>query len=197
MSAYVDTHRNPPSRSPLRKPLPNPAQQPQHQSQNTRLQPLTKIVPDQQQQQHHQQQLQPAQPSHTHSRSASSSTLPSSHTTSAVLNQSQPYSGMPSNYTQPQYQQYTNQYPATTRRTLSNATTSTSSTNGGNRKQSFGGSTLQRTGSSRSGTPPTSYVALMRKQKATVWSDRAQVSSDAHVHFTSPSQSAELLRSLA
>ncbi|KAL9054100.1 MAG: hypothetical protein Q9162_004357 [Coniocarpon cinnabarinum] len=65
-------------------------------------------------------------------------------------------------------------YPnAGTRRTLSNATTSTASTNGG-RKHSAGASTLQRTTSSRSGSSPTSYVALMRKQKATVWSDRAQ-----------------------
>lgn len=33
---------------------------------------------------------------------------------------------------------------------------------------------LRRSSSSRSGNSPTSYVALMRKQKATVWCDRAQ-----------------------
>ncbi|KAB8360839.1 hypothetical protein FH972_024573 [Carpinus fangiana] len=35
-------------------------------------------------------------------------------------------------------------------------------------------SSLARSTSSRSGGDPSSYVALMRKQKATVWSDRAQ-----------------------
>lgn len=65
----------------------------------------------------------------------------------------------------------------TTRRTPSNATSSTSnSTAVPTRTPSTVSSTLSRTASSRSGASlsPSSYVALMRKQKATVWCDRAQ-----------------------
>ena len=65
-----------------------------------------------------------------------------------------------------------------TRRTLSNATSSTASSTGG---QSTGNrhSGIHRSGSARSiagsgSSSPTSYVALLRKQKATVWCDRAQ-----------------------
>ena len=65
-----------------------------------------------------------------------------------------------------------------TRRTLSNATSSTASSTGG---QSTGHrqSGVHRSGSARSipgsgSSSPTSYVALLRKQKATVWCDRAQ-----------------------
>ncbi|KAF2769776.1 hypothetical protein EJ03DRAFT_382502 [Teratosphaeria nubilosa] len=77
-----------------------------------------------------------------------------------------------------------NQYPGqSTRRTLSNATSSTSSTstNAGLQRAptnpSFNAAAApRRSTSSRSTTSasPTSYVALMRKQKATVWCDRAQ-----------------------
>lgn len=66
-------------------------------------------------------------------------------------------------------------------RRLSTATTSTSSTgNAGGYTNNRAGSinsTMRRSGSGRSNTTtgsPTSYVALMRKQKATVWCDRAQ-----------------------
>jgi len=52
-----------------------------------------------------------------------------------------------------------------TRRTLSNATSSTNSSHNSIRRSSSGRS---------SGPPPTSYVALLRKQKATVWCDRSQ-----------------------
>ncbi|MCJ1427211.1 hypothetical protein MMC29_005114 [Sticta canariensis] len=65
----------------------------------------------------------------------------------------------------------------TTRRTPSNATSSTSnSTAVPTRTPSNVSSNLSRTASSRSGASlsPSSYVALMRKQKATVWCDRAQ-----------------------
>ena len=65
----------------------------------------------------------------------------------------------------------------TTRRTPSNATSSTNNTTAvPTRTPSTVSSTLSRTASSRSGASlsPSSYVALMRKQKATVWCDRAQ-----------------------
>jgi hypothetical protein len=52
-----------------------------------------------------------------------------------------------------------------TRRTLSNATSSTNSSHNSIRRSSSGRS---------AGPPPTSYVALLRKQKATVWCDRSQ-----------------------
>ena len=65
-------------------------------------------------------------------------------------------------------------------RTLSNATTSTSTTGTGGvgypavRTNSNASENLRRSGSSRSSNSPGGYVALMRKQKATVWCDRAQ-----------------------
>ena len=65
-----------------------------------------------------------------------------------------------------------------TRRTLSSATSSTTSTGGLARENSTSSSQLQRSTSSRSDSAPNSYVALMRKQKATVWCDRAQVGQD-------------------
>ena len=65
------------------------------------------------------------------------------------------------------------------RRTPSNATTSTISSQGGPARTTSSASataSLRRSASSRSGQSfvPTSYVALMRKQKATVWCDRSQ-----------------------
>ncbi|KAI9844858.1 MAG: hypothetical protein M1838_002000 [Thelocarpon superellum] len=74
------------------------------------------------------------------------------------------------------------QYPSAVtkppaRRTLSNGTTSTSTTGSGLmpvRTGSNASLTLRRSTSTRSGTSPCGYVALMRKQKATVWCDRAQ-----------------------
>ncbi|KAK3057407.1 hypothetical protein LTR09_001591 [Extremus antarcticus] len=71
------------------------------------------------------------------------------------------------------------QYPQRDRHTLSNATTSTTSTaNAGLQRAPTTTSQPRRSTSSRSNgstASPTSYVALMRKQKATVWCDRAQV----------------------
>ncbi|KAI7263588.1 hypothetical protein KC345_g9076 [Hortaea werneckii] len=76
-------------------------------------------------------------------------------------------------------------YAPSARRTLSNATSSTSSTSTTNQglqraptNSSFTGpgNAPRRSTSSRSTASgsPSSYVALMRKQKATVWCDRAQ-----------------------
>ena len=163
------------------------------------LRPLTKLSPDnrssysstssqlqpQQQQQSQSGQQSPnlrnstsssSPSSHSHSRTTSSNTLPN------MNNTTQPYvHAIPGNPPAP----YNSQWPmgpgvapAPARRTLSNATTSTTSTNGPpQRKPSSGSSssTLQRSTSNRSGTSQSSYVALMRKQKATVWSARAQV----------------------
>ncbi|KAK3074825.1 hypothetical protein LTR53_002420 [Teratosphaeriaceae sp. CCFEE 6253] len=95
----------------------------------------------------------------------------------------------PTNMTQQQQQQQQPLYGQPARRTLSNATASTSSTThttaaGLQRtpttsafSTASGGGPPRRSTSSRStasAASPTSYVALMRKQKATVWCDRAQ-----------------------
>lgn len=66
------------------------------------------------------------------------------------------------------------------RRTLSNATTSTTSTHSSVHGRvpaapSSYASSIRRSTSSRSNNSPSSYVSLMRKQKATVWCDRAQL----------------------
>jgi hypothetical protein len=66
--------------------------------------------------------------------------------------------------------QYPTQYQGGLRRT---PTSSTSSTTGTPPNRSNSG-TLRRSSSARSGSSPTSYVAMMRKQKATVWCDRSQ-----------------------
>jgi hypothetical protein len=60
-------------------------------------------------------------------------------------------------------------YQSSLRRT---PTSSTSSTTGTPNRSNSGN--MRRSSSVRSGNSPTSYVALMRKQKATVWCDRAQ-----------------------
>lgn len=83
-------------------------------------------------------------------------------------------------YQSPQYHPQMAQYnttTTTTRRTLSNATTSTSSTNTSTGNSATRrNSDLRRSSSGRSTGSQTSssYVALMRRQKATVWCDRAQ-----------------------
>lgn len=142
---------------PARKPAPQIIQ-PQSQQQPEQVDPQRRPV----------QQSQP--PSlHSRSRTASSSIFPTSEV------QMQP-SGMPPQIHPAQYQAPLSQPAAMARRTPSNATASTMSSGNPNipmRQNS--GSSLQRSTSSRSGGSPTSYVALMRKQKATVWSDRAQV----------------------
>jgi hypothetical protein len=67
------------------------------------------------------------------------------------------------------HSQYPSQYQGGLRRT---PTSSTSSTSGTPNRSNSG--QLRRSSSARSGNSPTSYVAMMRKQKATVWCDRAQ-----------------------
>jgi len=79
-----------------------------------------------------------------------------------------PIPGSATQVTTSPYTQAMQQYGQPARRTLSNATASTSSTTS---------STPRRTSSNRSDASSgqsTSYVALLRKQKATVWCDRSQ-----------------------
>lgn len=83
---------------------------------------------------------------------------------------------------QQQYHQQPQAAPsAQSRRTLSNATTSTTSTHSSSvhgrvpAAPSSYASSIRRSTSSRSNNSPSSYVSLMRKQKATVWCDRAQL----------------------
>ncbi|KAG8628456.1 hypothetical protein KVT40_004329 [Elsinoe batatas] len=109
-------------------------------------------------------QIYTRQPSHNHTRSASSSAMP--------------YIGPPPSYTN--YQSQMHMQPMT-RRTLSNATSSTASsgpnTSAMNRAptNTSYGSSIRRSTSSRSQQQnATSYVALLRRQKATVWCERAQ-----------------------
>ncbi|PVH97331.1 hypothetical protein DM02DRAFT_82381 [Periconia macrospinosa] len=95
-----------------------------------------------------------AQMGHSRSRTTSSGVFPAAASpTAATMNQQYP----------PQM------YQGSLRRT---PTSSTSSTTGTPNRSNSG--TLRRSSSTRSGSSPTSYVALMRKQKATVWCDRAQ-----------------------
>ena len=96
-------------------------------------------------------------PSHAHARTVSSNVFPM-HVPPAPSN----------TYTQT---------VSHSRRTPSTATTSTISSQGGpHRTTSSVSVSLRRSGSARSGqsVTATSYVALMRKQKATVWCDRSQ-----------------------
>lgn len=155
---------------PHRRPVPPVSGVPQ------RMQPLTRIVPD------HQYDGTPQQSQgHMHSRTVSSIAMPA-----ALV--SQPHQPQQYQTAQPQYQNYTNpqMQQQSTRRTLSNGTASTSSTSNAPIRKNSGSTNLQRTASSLSGgstNSPTSYVALMRKQKATVWCDRAQVSPYINSYF--------------
>lgn len=102
------------------------------------------------------QQTQPL--SHSRSRTTSSNILPAVNS----------YSNM--NQPSPTYSPYND----STRR-LSTATSSTSSTGGQITRSGTNNSTgVRRSTSGKSSASPTSYVALMRKQKATVWCDRSQ-----------------------
>ncbi|KAJ9664432.1 hypothetical protein H2201_005180 [Coniosporium apollinis] len=105
------------------------------------------------------------QSAHSHTRTSSSNVLPT---------------GTPIYQAYHAYQPAPSQSTSATRRTLSNATASTTSTNRSSgagmipvRTNSTASGGLRRSSSGRS-MQPTSYVALMRKQKATVWCDRAQ-----------------------
>lgn len=159
--------RGPPYQFPSRKPL-----QPQIPGNDPNLRPLTKIVPDS----HHPAAGQPTMnptSSHSRTRTSSSSVFPQIRPFSTSSPQGQTYSASPY-HTPPN----TNAY--TTRRTPSNATSSTSTTTGNGyapvRTYSNASNSLRRSISSRSAgsTTQCGYVALMRKQKATVWCDRSQ-----------------------
>ncbi|OCK82175.1 hypothetical protein K432DRAFT_293815 [Lepidopterella palustris CBS 459.81] len=153
MSTMVDNFRPQQYGQPLhRKPLPQPGTAGINNAPT-----MSNLVPD------HTQSM------HSRTRTSSSSVFP----------QVTPPSSSSNTYTYTQQQQYQAgaNNPQTARRTLSNATTSTSSTTasaGPGMVPVRTNSGLRRSSSSRSGNSPTSYVALMRKQKATVWCDRAQ-----------------------
>ncbi|KAL8735762.1 MAG: hypothetical protein Q9166_000625 [cf. Caloplaca sp. 2 TL-2023] len=88
-----------------------------------------------------------------------------------------PYSAYSRTSTQSTGSPYSNNAAPLSRRTPSTSTTSTTNTSHGpSRTSSTISNPLSRTSSARSGQSITSssYVALMRKQKATVWCDRAQ-----------------------
>lgn len=102
----------------------------------------------------------PSQPSydpqlgHSRTRTTSSGIFPNASPTTSTMTSQYPTQQM---------------YQSSLRRT---PTSSTSSTTGTPNRSNSGA--LRRSSSTRSGNSPTSYVALMRKQKATVWCDRAQ-----------------------
>ncbi|KAK5004940.1 hypothetical protein LTR60_006406, partial [Cryomyces antarcticus] len=152
MPATVMDYRAQYGQLPRRRPLPQQGPTPQPYSQ----------LPEQQAQ----------QPAQGGSRVSSSSTFPQAPSSSTFT------SASPTSY-----QANMTQFNPTAKRTLSNATSSTSSTgaSGGATalarqptSSGYSTSSIRRSTSSRSGNSPTSYVALMRKQKATVWCDRAQ-----------------------
>ncbi|MCJ1366767.1 hypothetical protein MMC16_005897 [Acarospora aff. strigata] len=160
-------YRGPPYQYPSRKPL-----LPQTPGNDPGLRPLTKIVPDP----HYPaagQQPASSTSSHSRTRTSSSSVFPQARPPSTSSPQRQNFSGSP-------YQNAMNNGSYTTRRTPSNATSSTSATGGNGyapgRTHSNASTSLRRSISSRSGgsTTQCGYVALMRKQKATVWCDRSQ-----------------------
>ena len=134
---------------PHRKPVPAP-----NINRRNDLRPLSKIVPDIDLPSSGQQQATSASPRSKYPRNVPQQPTPS-----------------------PSSQSYPKPLPSS-RRTPSQSTTSTSNTgyNIPSRTPSNVSSVLSRNASTRSGasTTPGSYVALMRKQKATVWCDRAQ-----------------------
>ncbi|GIZ47380.1 hypothetical protein CKM354_001047300 [Cercospora kikuchii] len=122
---------------------------------------------------------QPYNNSHSRARTNSSGVMPMQQ----LPSQSPPMATAAASYSMAQQQQQQQQgpYPGQQRRTLSNATSSTSSSNTNlnraptNTNYSTNNSVRRSTSSRSNGSAsPTSYVALMRKQKATVWCDRAQ-----------------------
>lgn len=112
-----------------------------------------------------QQQLSPhpsvASLAHSRSRTSSSQVLP-------YAAHQQPYASGPS----PQHTMTAHVHYPPSRR-LSSATTSTSSTGNAGGPMPAAGD-IRRSTSSRSAQSQLGYVALMRRQKATVWCDRAQ-----------------------
>lgn len=118
---------------------------PQISTNRAAIQPLTKIVPE------------VALPSSSQQAAATYSNFPRKSVQAPASSQS-----------------YYNNSISTTRRTPSTSTTG--SGKAPSRNPSTASTALSRTSSSRSGasTTSSSYVALMRKQKATVWCDRSQ-----------------------
>ena len=128
------------------------------------LKPLTQIVPDGRQP----SVVPQASAAHNRSRTASSSVFP------GVIPSPTSSSAIPP----PLYQHTTPPYNRPSRRSPSNATASSSNTGTGAgvhpARSSSNSFSLRRSTSSRSGAAATGYVALMRRQKATVWCDRSQ-----------------------
>jgi hypothetical protein len=147
MSTAVGSYRQ---QVPIRKPVPQFSNSPSpHQARSS-------IVPDH------------AQPyTHTRARTASSSVFPPPARSATAGSNISPTSTPVLSAAQPSQRH-------TTRRTLSNATSSTTSSSRTNHMQT---TMLQRAPSTASSTNTTtgiSYVAQMRKQKATVWCERSQ-----------------------
>ncbi|KAL4942888.1 hypothetical protein BDV06DRAFT_154616 [Aspergillus oleicola] len=151
-------YRLPTHKPPARKPVPSTHAGPQFQTyQNNGYQ-------QPQYQPHPQAQQYAAHPSvaslaHSRSRTSSSNVLPYV----AQQQQQQPYTTGPS----PQHSMTVPYNPMARR--LSSATTSTTSTGNPHMNPD-----IRRSTSGRSANGQMSYVALLRRQKATVWCDRAQ-----------------------
>ena len=150
--ATVDFRGPAPFQTPHRKPVPVP-----HISTRNELRPLTKIYPE--------ASYSSAGP---HRQTTTTTTSTSTYQAFPPRVSSQPPRASPSS------QQYNNAM-FTSRRTLSQSTTSSTPFTP-SRTPSNVSSKVSRTSSTRSGASVggSSYVALMRKQKATVWCDRSQ-----------------------
>ncbi|KAJ6002227.1 hypothetical protein N7499_001907 [Penicillium canescens] len=141
-------HQGPPARKPLAGPQPGYGYQPYDA-------PRGQLAPH----------LAGPQTTHSRTRTTSSSVLP-------YTQGSHHYHGAPPPPPIPQNMTVPHHSPS---RRMSSTTTSTSST--GNHPTAHGApsvSDIRRTASSRSANSQLGYVALMRRQKATVWCDRAQ-----------------------
>ena len=153
-------------------PPPPPPRQPTFTTQHPKLKPSTQIERDRA------NRLNPSPATsaatHTRSRTASSTALAGPLST---LIQAGPVPAPKLNVSSPGHQANMSQYRQFNRRTSSNVTDSTSTTTGNGlipvRTSSLSDS-LRRSTSSRSTGTQTGYVALIRKQKATVWCDRSQ-----------------------
>ncbi|KAJ5804154.1 uncharacterized protein N7518_000457 [Penicillium psychrosexuale] len=137
-------HQGPPTRKPL-----SGAQYGGYQSYDS---PRPQLAPH----------LASPQTTHSRTRTTSSNVLPYS-------SGSQPYHGTPS---PPMSQMALPHHPPSRR--MSSTTTSTSSTSNHPVHTGNSVSDIRRTASARSANSQLGYVALMRRQKATVWCDRAQ-----------------------
>lgn len=174
-------HRGPQYQFPHRKPVPF------HVSEKARLHPLTQIVPEPQPQGRSSPPPPPpytettSSAIHSRTRTVSSSVFPNTTTAPKIQSNPPPPPKQQPLHSTASFQVTMNHYRQPARRTLSNATASTSTTGGGGGgggllpvRTSSTSDSIGRSGSSRSAASPTSYVALMRKQKATVWCDRSQ-----------------------